>query len=169
MQLEIRYTGICRNSHPHLSRGHSLGEFSEDRDSSSHSVPCPEPWPYCDMPFGYGLLSHSGDTWQSEFAVFGKVTGAITVITGRRCPSTNNHDTGTCMFGALLLSRLQLLDISVGNLGARHRSKALWNVNFGSARGAFAGGCPGCRTPVGHATRRQVVPRSRSVTDGGGE
>ena len=60
-----------------------------------------------------------------EFAVFGQVTGAITAITGRRCPFVNNQDAGTCKFGALLLSCLQLLDISVGNLGGLAQVESL--------------------------------------------
>ena len=58
-----------------------------------------------------------------KFAVFCEVTGAVTVVAGRRCSSTNDHDTGTWKLGALLLISMQFL--------------TFWNVNAGFARKRF--------------------------------
>jgi len=60
-----------------------------------------------------------------ELTVIGQVSSAITAITVRRCLSVNNHDAGTCKFGALPLSSLQLLDISVSGLGDLAQVKSL--------------------------------------------
>ena len=137
VRLGVGNTGRCRNSHLHRSRGPSLGEFSEDGDSSSLSVPGPEPWPYCDMPLDMAHFPTVVTLGCLEFAVFGQVTGAITAITGRRCPFANNHDAGTCKFGALLLTCLQLLDIFVGNLGGLAQVESLLECQVWFCRRRF--------------------------------
>ena len=89
--------------------------------------------PFLHLALSLGLLQHALDMAYFptvvtigcfELAVIGQVSSAITAITVRSL-SVNNHDAGTCKFGALPMSSLQLLDISVSGLGDLAQVKSL--------------------------------------------